>query len=90
LTSILPPRWSRKVWSLTLCTTAPGIAAIASVMRCPCASSRVSHVTSTTRRSVRLSATSRAVRAPPVEETAVVRAAVALAAAGTSTRTVIE
>ena len=89
-TSILPPRCMRKVRSLTLRTTAPGIALMASVIRSACASSDVSHVTSTTIRFVWLSTTSRAVSAPPAEPTAVVSAAVAVVAAGTSTRTVIE
>src|SRR5690349_11574144 len=63
---------------------------MASVIIRPWASSVVSHVTSTTSRSVRLSATSSAVRAPPAEATAVVSAAVALDPAGTSTRMVME
>ena len=76
--------------SLTFRTVAPGIWAMAAVICSTWSSPVVSQVTSTTIRVVRLSTTSRAVRAPPAELTALVSAAVAVTAAGTSTRMVIE
>ena len=76
--------------SLTLRTVTPGTWAIASVIRSAWSTSEASQVTSTTIRSAWLSATSSAVSAPPAELTAVVRAAVAWATAGASTRTVME
>jgi hypothetical protein len=65
VTSILPPMWSRKVRSLTLCTSTPPTASAASTSRSAWSESEAEQVTSTTNRSWLDSATSMAVTIPP-------------------------
>ncbi len=89
-TSILPPRCSRNVRSLTLRMTTPSMARSASVSRPECSWSLAAQVTSTTIRSGCDSVTSSAVTAPPAVPTAVVSRPTDAGSAGTSSRTVIE
>src|SRR3954452_1977025 len=67
VTSILPPMCSRKVRSETLWTVTPCSPLTTSTISSACSLSVAEHVTSTTRRSWRDSATSRAVTMPPAE-----------------------
>src|SRR5215210_7949880 len=71
VTSILPPRWSRNVRSLTLWTSTPSTSFTHSTSRSECSASAALHVTSTTRRSWLESATSIAVTMPPSRAIAV-------------------
>src|ERR1700734_3504467 len=88
--SILPPRCSRNVRSLTLCTETPGIAAIAATSDSACAVSVAAQVTST--RSIpRLpELTSIAVTTPPACSTVRVISLTARPCEATSSRAVIE
>ena len=88
--SILPPRCSRKVRSLTLCTVTPSTAAIAATSDSACAVSVAAQVTST--RSVPRwpEFTSRAVTMPPACSTARVISLTARPCEATSSRAVIE
>src|SRR6266540_2495916 len=72
VTSSLPPRWSRKVRSLTLCTRAPGMASTASVIASAWRASEAFTVRSTTSRSGCDSTMSTATTAPAASPTAVV------------------
>src|SRR3954447_10803873 len=74
LTSILPPMWSRKVRSLTLCTSTPSTCRTASTITSAWSASAAEQVTSTTSRSWLESATSMAVTMPPAEAIAVATA----------------
>jgi hypothetical protein len=64
-TSILPPRWSRNVRSLTLWTVTPSTASTAATSSREWSASAAEQVTSTTSRSWRDSVTSIAVTTPP-------------------------
>ena len=90
VTSILPPRCSRKVRSDTFRTLKPSSAAIALVIDSECATSLALQLTSTTSMLGCDSATSRAVIAPPASATTLESRAVAAGSVGASTRTVIE
>ena len=71
VTSILPPRCSRNVRSLTLWTSTSSISRTHSTRRSECVASAALHVTSTTSRSWLESATSIAVTIPPSRAIAV-------------------
>ena len=74
VTSILPPRCSRKVRSLTLCTVTPPTASTAATRSWEWSASEAEQVTSTTSRSWRDSVTSIAVTTPPLVAIAVATA----------------
>jgi hypothetical protein len=88
--SILPPRCSRNVRSLTLCTVTPSIPARAWTIAPAWSSSRAAQVTSTRSRSLPPEVTSSAVTKPPVCSTARVISLTARPRDATSSRTVIE
>ena len=90
VTSILPPRCSRKVRSETLRTLKPSWASMALVIDSEWATSLALQDTSTTSICGCDSTTSSAVIAPPASATTVDRRAVAAGSVGASTRTVIE
>src|SRR6266568_962485 len=90
VTSILPPRWSRKVRSETLRTSTPGSASSPSTTWLAWSASAVSQVTSTSTLRWSESTTSSAVTMAPASPTQVVSRPIAEASAGTATRMVIE
>src|SRR6476646_6580184 len=86
----LPPRWTRKVRSLTLPISTPSTERIASTISSACAVSRAAAVTSTRSRDAPDAVTSRPVTSPPLRSIAVVSSLTAVARAGSWRRTVIE
>ena len=88
--SILPPRCSRNVRSLTLSIATPSTPRSASTSASAWSVSRAAIVTSTRMRSWPEPVTSSAVTTPPADSTMVVSSLTALPRAGTSSRTVIE
>ncbi len=90
VTSILPPRCSRKVRSLTLRTSTPSRSSSAWVTWVAWLASAVSQVRSAMIMFGSESTTSRAVTMPPASPTAVVSRPIAYGSATTPTRTVIE
>src|ERR1700677_463219 len=88
--SILPPRCSRKVRSLTLWTDTPGIAAIAATSDSACAVSVAAQVTSTRSMPRLPELTSMAVTRPPACSTVLVISLTARPCDETSRRAVIE
>jgi hypothetical protein len=88
--SILPPRCSRNVRSLTLRTDTPGIAAIAATSDSACAVSVAAQVTSMRSFPCWPGVTSSAVTTPPVCSTARVISLTERPCSATSSRTVVE
>ena len=88
--SIFPPRCSRNVRSLTLCTVTPSMPASAFTRASLCSSPRAAQVTSTRSLPPRPAVTSSAVTTPPACSTALVISLTARPRLATSSRTVIE
>ncbi len=88
--SILPPRCSRNVRSLTLWTITPEMPASAATIASACSVPEAAQVTSTRSRSLPPAVTSSAVTTPPTCSTARVISLTARPREATSSRTVIE
>ena len=89
VTSIFPPRCTRKVRSETLRTLTPSRTSSASVISSACRSDSALHEMSTMIESARDSTTSNAVMTPPTRPTATARSPAAVALGGASTRAVM-
>ena len=90
VTSIFPPMCSRKVRSETLCTVTPSSSRTAATTSSACSELVAEHVTSTTMRSWRDSATSSAVTIPPWAAIAVAIPPTRLGSTSVCSRIVIE